>query len=155
MNWNENSEIVIDKEGVWYFRGTEMKRKDIVLHFYNHLRKDQNGNYRIEIENDSCSVTLEDAPYVIKRVDVSTSRGDDRLYFELLLNDDSKEALDISTLFRRGGSYVLYCRVKMGQHEARFSRPAYYQFCEHIEYDAENEHYYVRTNSHSSPLNIY
>ena len=48
--------------------GTEMKRQEIVQYFYRYLKRDPDGNYLIEIENDRCYVEVEDAPYVIKRV---------------------------------------------------------------------------------------
>jgi hypothetical protein len=73
---NNNLEIRIDKDGIWYFHGEEMKRQDIVQYFYQHLKKDSAGNYLIEIKNDRCLVSVEDAPYVIRSVAVSCSKND-------------------------------------------------------------------------------
>ena len=33
--------IRIDKEGVWYYKGNEMFRKDIVKLFYQNLKRDE------------------------------------------------------------------------------------------------------------------
>ena len=53
---NESPPIRIDRNGVWYFRGMEMTRFEIVQYFYNHLQRDANGKYRIEIADDQCPV---------------------------------------------------------------------------------------------------
>ena len=36
-------EIKIDKEGVWYYNGAEMFRKDILDIFFQHLKRDEDG----------------------------------------------------------------------------------------------------------------
>jgi hypothetical protein len=41
----ENSDIKIDKEGNWYFRGALMFRKEILSVFFEHLRVDESGKY--------------------------------------------------------------------------------------------------------------
>jgi hypothetical protein len=147
-----HNEILIDKEGVWYFRGTEMKRKDIVQYFYTYLKRDLNGHYLIEIDNDRCTVRVEDTPYVIRSITVSVSINSGQPYIDLSLNDGSNEGLSLDAPLRIGGDNVLYCKVKRGEHEARFSRPAYYQFCEHIDYDSRSRGYRLILNQISYPL---
>ena len=34
----EDHDIRIDKDGIWYFRGEEMKRQDIVNYLYKYLK---------------------------------------------------------------------------------------------------------------------
>lgn len=149
---NNHNEILIDREGIWYFRGTEMKRKDIVQYFYKYLKRDLDGNYSIEIEDDRCRVRVEDAPYVIRSIVVGFSRNSGQPCIDLSLNDGSNEGLSLDTPLRIGEDNVLYCRVKKGEHEARFSRPAYYQFCEHIDYDSRKGEYRLIINHISYPL---
>lgn len=129
------SEIRIDKEGNWFFRGMEMIRRDIVGYFYDHLKLDEDGRYKIEIPGDSCFVEVEDTAFVVKSIDVE----DDGII--LHLTDDSQELLDPSSLCIGEGN-VLYCRVKKGLFPARFNRPSYYQITKHLAYD-ENRGFYL------------
>jgi hypothetical protein len=152
LKQKKHTEICIDKDGVWNFRGAEMKRQDIVQYFYRYFRRDPDGNYLIEIENDRCYVGVEDAPYVIKSVSVGFSEDTDRPHIELALNDGTKERLNLSAPLRTGKDNVLYCRVRNGKFEARFSRPAYYEFCNYIVYDSRREKYSLMLNQHSYSL---
>jgi len=149
---NDHNEILIDREGIWYFRGAEMKRKDIVQYFYKYLKRDLDGHYLIEIEDDRCKVRVEDTPYVIRSIVVGFSRNSGQPYIDLSLNDGSSEGLGLDAPLRIGEDNVLYCMVKNGEHEARFSRPAYYQFCEHIDYDSRRREYRLVLNHMSYPL---
>ena len=152
LKLNNHYDIYIDKDDIWYFHGAEMKRRDIVRYFYRYLRRDGEGNYLIEIEDDRCYVGVEDAPYVIRSVSVGFSQNVIRPYVELSLSDGSIERLNLSAPLRIGKDNVLYCRVKRGGFEARFSRPAYYQFCEYIVYDSRREKYSLIINQHSYSL---
>ena len=60
--------IRIDKEGVWYYKGAEMFRKEIVNFFYQNLKRDESCQYLIELENDRCYLDVEDTPFVIRSV---------------------------------------------------------------------------------------
>jgi hypothetical protein len=140
--------IKIDKNGVWYYRGTEMSRKDIVNLFYRHLKKDETGRYLIEIGKDRCYPDVDDTPFVIKSVyrSFSEEKGEDAIY--LLMPDDTLEKLDPSTL-RIGDDNILYCKVFVSNFEARFSRASYYQLAEYIEQDIERDLYYISLNGQS------
>ena len=59
--------IRIDKNGVWYYKGAEMFRREIVNFFYQNLRQDESGRYLIELPNDRCYLEVEDAPFVVSR----------------------------------------------------------------------------------------
>ncbi len=152
LKQNSHNEIYIDKDGIWYFREMEMERQDIVQYFYQYLRRDEEGHYLIEIGDDRCYVDVEDTPYVIRSVTVGISQSVSQLYVRLSLNDGSSERLNISAPLRIGDDHVLYCRVKRGEYEARFSRPAYYQFCEYITYDSRKGQYLLILNQHSCSL---
>ena len=64
----------------------------------------------------------------------SRSADDGKGGFVLILNDDTREALDPSTL-EVGADNVLYARVKGGTHRARFLRSAYYHLSTNFESD--------------------
>lgn len=138
--------IRIDKEGVWYYKGAEMFRKEIVNLFYSHLRQDDaSGLYVIELENDRCYLDVEDTAFVVRSAWKTPSAGGETADIRLLLSDDTVEALDAATL-RVGAGNVLYCRVKSGRFEARFQRAAYYQMADHIEQDTNWDAYFVAVN---------
>ena len=149
---NNRYEIYIDKDGIWYFRGMEMERLDIVRYFYQYLRRDEEGSYLIEIGDDRCYVGVEDTPYVIRSVSIGFSNSPSQPYVELSLNDGSSERLSLSAPLRIGDDHVLYCSVKRGEYEARFSRPAYYQLCEYIQYDSQRGKYALILNEHPYTL---
>jgi len=139
------SHIRIDKEGGWHYKGNEMFRKDIVKLFYENLKRDDAGRYYIELENDAASLEVEDTAYVVKAVYRSgrPEEGNERLV--VLLNDESLEDLDCSTLCISRDN-VLYCTVKPDGHPARFLRSSYYQIAEAFEYDESRDSYYLPLN---------
>jgi len=140
-------DIRIDKDGLWYYRGTEMFRKDIVQSLYRHLKRDQDGRYRIEIGEDRAYVDVEDTPYVVQSVSCIFTEGKGEDVITLHMPDDSMAELDPSTL-RVGADNTLYGIMAGLGFEARFSRSSYYQLAEHIEFDAGQGKFYICLNSH-------
>jgi len=141
-----NGEIFIDKDGIWYYRGAEMKRREIVNYFYENLKKDEAGRYLIELpgeDGDRCYVDVEDTAFVVRAVHGRGIHPDNGTGISLHLSDDSVEELDPSTL-RVGRDNVLYCSVKKGIFSARFSRASYYHLAQNIEYDDGKNSYYIR-----------
>jgi hypothetical protein len=155
LSLNDPYEIQIDREGIWYFRGTEMIRQDIVQYFYQHLKSDNAGTFYIEIEDEQCRVGVEDVPYVIKSVDLVHSQKDETACLVISLTDGNTEMLNLDKPMRIGKDNVLYCRVRKGKFEARFSRPAYYQLCGYIEYDPIKQVYALNFNHSSIPICFY
>lgn len=141
------TDIRIDKDGVWYYRGMEMIRKDIVQHLYRHIKLNQDGRYLIEIGEDRAYLDVEDTPYVIKSVTfaVKTDKGEDII--TLQMPDDSFDVLDPSTL-RVGADNTLYGMARGLGFEARFSRASYYELAKHIEYEAGTDKFYICLNNH-------
>ncbi len=139
--------IRIDKDGVWYYKGAEMFRREIVNFFYQNLRQDESGRYLIELPNDRCYLDVEDAPFVVKSVHRAVSEADSRVSIHLLLSDDTVEPLDPETL-RIGNDNVLYCSVRNQAFAARFLRASYYQLAHDIEYDECRDGFFIRLNGH-------
>jgi hypothetical protein len=155
MSQNEPYEIQIDKEGIWYFRGEEMIRKDIVHYFYEHLKAGEAGCFYIEVDDQRCLIGVEDVPYVITSVELIQPREEETPCFVIALTDGKTEIFNLDKPLRRGKDNVLYAQVKQGEFEARFSRPAYYQLCRYIECDPTNEAYVLKTNHFSVPICFY
>jgi hypothetical protein len=123
-------ELRIDSEGRWFHGGVEIVRKDIVRLFSSNLEREKDGGYFLTIGRDEAPVIVEDAPFVVLRVE----RKDER--FQLLLSDGSTEFLRPETVIFRD-NHIPYC-LGHGACEAKFSRQAYYQLARHIEYDESN-----------------
>ena len=134
--------IRIDKEGVWYYNGQEMFRKDIVNLLYEHLTRDEKGNYVIVMGEERCVIEVEDAPYVVRSVYKFSQNGEEEECVKLVMNDLSVEDLDPSSLWI-GRDNIPYCAVKKGTFTARFSRAGYYQLAEYIEHDDEKNAFYI------------
>jgi len=63
--------IFIDKEGAWFwfYRGSLMKRADIVSHLCEHLRREESsGLYIIQMGKQRCYLEVEDTPLVVTSV---------------------------------------------------------------------------------------
>jgi len=141
------ADIRIDKDGVWYYRGMEMIRKDIVQHLYRHIKRSQDGRFLIEISEDQAYLDVEDTPYVIKSVAFAfqADKGGDLI--TLKMPDDSWDELDPATL-RVGADNTFYGMARGLGFEVRFSRASYYELAKHIEYEAGTDKYYVCLNNH-------
>ncbi|MBI5116935.1 DUF1285 domain-containing protein [Candidatus Poribacteria bacterium] len=128
-------ELRIDAEGRWFHEGVEIVRDDIRVLFSRSLVRRKNGEYYVEIANDEFPVIVEDVPLIVARV-TRNPKGD----LMLLLNDGAAERLEARTIIFRDN--VPYCDVRSNI-EARFSRPAYYQLAQFIEYDEKEKKYYL------------
>lgn len=134
--------IRVDKEGLWYYQGALMFRRDILEVFFQNLKRDEAGRYLVDMEGDSALIEVEDTPIVVETV-VKHPRGDEAdERIEIFLSDFTSETLDPSTL-RMSTENVLYCTIKKGAFEARFLRAAYYQIAEYIEHDEEKDGYFI------------
>jgi hypothetical protein len=141
--------ITIDKEGRWYHKGAEIIRRDIVKLFYENMVLDPRGRPVIHWQGQRCFVEAEDTAHVVWRVDAQAgpAGGLDRIL--LTLSDETVEPLVPQTLVV-GRENVLYCDVKSGRFQARFSRAAYYQIAEWIEEEAGR--FYLILNGKTYPL---
>ena len=130
----ESSDIKIDKDGIWYYRGAHMFRQDILCIFFEHLHMDDDGRYFIELNGEIYYLDVEDTPFVVTAVYKKDSPGCGHEQIEILLNDGCTEILDLNSL-SVGSDNVIYCRIKGGSFPARFVRKSYYQLAEFIEED--------------------
>ncbi|MBW2631800.1 MAG: DUF1285 domain-containing protein [Deltaproteobacteria bacterium] len=146
--------IRIDKEGVWYYNGARMFRKDILKLFFESLKRDELGRYLIEFKGDKCLIEVEDTPFVVKTVHKHGREDRENESIEILLSDFTSEKLNPSTL-RVGMDNVLYCSIKDRKFEARFSRSGYYQIAELIKYDEDKDAYFVPINGQIHYIETY
>ncbi len=142
-----DGEIKIDREGIWYYRGAHMFRKDILCIFFNHLKIDERGKYFIQLNEEICYLDVEDTAFVV----TSVHNTDDLVL--ILLSDDSLETLDLNSL-RVGKDNIMYCKIKGGQFTARFTRKAYYQLAEMIEADEEEKRFFINSGGRQHFIQI-
>lgn len=112
--------IRIDREGRWFYEDSEIIHPTVLKVFCDALEIDEQGGYRIIVENELCHIDVEDAPFLVR-----TIRGDCKQGIELLLNNHRTAPLDPGTLFF-GCDNILYARIADGI-IVKFSRAAYYQ----------------------------
>jgi hypothetical protein len=141
----ESSEIKIDKEGIWYYKGAHMFRKEILSVLFEHLKIDEGGKYLIELDEERYYLDVEDTAFVVAGVYKNKLPDDGRDQLDVLLNDDSCEKLEMNSLYV-GKDNVLYCRVKEGRFTARFSRKSYYQLAEFIEQSEIGNNFFINLN---------
>ena len=125
--------ISFRKDGRWYADDEPIPNERIARLFSRHLGPDGSGGWVIDVGIDRHSVTVEDTPLVVRRIEGDPERG-----FRILTNDGITDELDCTTL-EVGSGDVLYCTVergeKRGRMRARFLRPAYYELARHIDFE--------------------
>lgn len=151
------SDISVDVEGDWFYKGNKIIRDDILELFLNCIRLSSDNRFLIEWNRNLCSLEVADTPFVIARVDrIKSDKKEGNIEEEIVLSLrhlSTKETLDPSTLYV-GKENVLYCRIRGGQFPARFSRPAYYQLAEWIQEDPESGDFYLGLNGIRNPIKM-
>jgi len=137
--------IFVDKDGVWFHKGAPITHQGFLQLFYDSLYEDGHGNYIIKFKDQVCRLDVEDTPFVVLSVDYSSGEKEEKDCIVLRLIDGTKERLDPGSLFV-GSEHVLYCKIKNGEFNARFSRPSYYQLAQYIEEEAKTGRFFVSLN---------
>lgn len=60
----ETLDIRIDRSGVWYYRGSPIRRKELVCLFGSVLHRDENGGYWLITPTEMGPIEVEDAPFL-------------------------------------------------------------------------------------------
>lgn len=121
----------LDREGRWWHEGAQVQHGGLNAALHRWLDRLDDGRYVVRIDEQRYAyVEVEDAPYMVRNL--TTGLRDEQPEVMLGLSDESTEGLDYGSL-TVGPDNALYCRVKDGRFEARFSRPAYYRLAEQIE----------------------
>jgi hypothetical protein len=129
--------IVLTRNGVWLADGHEITHEPTRKLFARSLRKDPDG-YRLYIGRETKLIQVEDTAYFVTRVDGT----------QLSINDETREALDPTTLQYRPGR--LTCRIKGGTEEAKFLHAPYFDLLRDLKEDAE--HYFLEFGSRKITL---
>ena len=142
----DQSDIKIDKDGIWYYRGAHMFRKDILCVFFQHLKIDESGRYFVELNEETYYLDVEDTAIVVTAVFKTKEPSNGHEMIDVLLSDDCVETLDLNSL-SVGRDNVMYCRIRNGVFKARFTRNSYYQLAEFIEPEDGTGPFFIRMNN--------
>ena len=126
--------FLIDKRGNWFQDGIKIQHRLTYLYNNKLLQRDDEGHYYLDEGSGKLYIKVEDTPFVVKMVD---KQGED---FYIILNDETTEKLDLSTLSINDEN-IPYAKIKDGKFEARFTRAAYYEFMKYLKKDGDD--YYI------------
>jgi len=118
--------LKIDRDGAWFHEDEEVTHEGILANLRSNLLADVEGHF-LQIGSLRVPVEVEDAPFVVERVEVEGGG------LAATLNDMSREPLALDTL-RVDERGIPRCRVKNGRFDARLSRAATYQLLQRAEY---------------------
>jgi hypothetical protein len=124
----------IDKRGNWFQDGIKIKHRLTYLYNNKLLSRDDEGRYYLDEGSGKLYIEVEDTPFVVKMVD---KKGDD---FYIILNDETVEKLDLNTI-NINHENIPYAKIKNRKFEARFLRPAYYEFMKYLK--KEDDNYFI------------
>jgi uncharacterized protein len=141
----ESGKISFRRDGNWYSDEERIDNPRIALLFSQSIKRNPDGSYFLQVAEERAPITVEDTPYVVKGIEDDGKGG-----FMLILNDDTREAMDPASL-AIGADNVLYARVKDGKYRARFLRPAYYHLSANFESDGAGR-FFVQIGGHRYPL---
>jgi uncharacterized protein len=141
----ESGKISFRRDGNWYSDEERIDNPRIALLFSQSIKQNPDGSYFLQVAEERAPISVEDTPYVVKSIADDGKGG-----FMLILNDDSREAMDPASL-AIGADNVLYARVKDGKYRARFLRPAYYHLSANFESDGAGR-FFIQIGGHRYPL---
>lgn len=79
--WNPDNvkdiDMVIRRDGSWYYMGTPIERQRMVWLFSTVLRREDDGEYYLVTPVEKCRIQVEDAPFTAVLMDV-TGEGDEQ-----------------------------------------------------------------------------
>jgi hypothetical protein len=125
--------ILRDAQGRWFQDGQALEHPNLTRAFDRWVGRADDGRYCLKNDINWAYVTLEGAPFFVRRVRVDKSAGNARV--TLLLSNDTEQLLRSETL-RSGDDGALYCDLDDGM-VARFDRSAMSQLEALVGEDAE------------------
>ncbi|MEQ8193491.1 MAG: DUF1285 domain-containing protein [Rhodospirillales bacterium] len=122
----------IDRDGVWYYRGSPIARQELVKLFSSVLKRDESGEFWLITPAEKGTIEVEDAPFIGVELQAAGS-GEDQV-IEIRINTDDIVTIDadhpLEIDFAPGtGEPSPYITVRDGL-KARLARPVYYELVE-------------------------
>jgi hypothetical protein len=125
----DNLAIRIDREGIWHYQGSPIRRKDLVCLFASALRRDDTGRYWLVTPSEMGPIEVEDAPLLAVEVFQAGQRNRQilslRTNVDEIVSVDAEHPLEVRRCPSTGDT-IPYLRLDR-RLEARVIRPVYYQ----------------------------
>jgi hypothetical protein len=127
--------FLICRDGTWLYRGSPIRRKEMVCLFAGILTRDAAGEYLLETPVERGRIAVEDAPFVAVELDWKLCKGGGQ-HLSFRLNTDQVVCAGAEHPIRiahgrNPDERIPYLRVRRGQGafpiEARICRAVYYE----------------------------
>lgn len=127
--------FLIRRDGVWMYRGTPIKRKELVCLFAGVLTRDEMGDYVLETPVERGRIQVEDVPFLAVELDWGVCCGGQQ-HLSFRLNTDQVVCAGRDHPIRlsdygNADERIPYLHVRDGQGawpvEARICRAVYYE----------------------------
>ncbi|MEL6744922.1 MAG: DUF1285 domain-containing protein [Pseudomonadota bacterium] len=128
-------DIVIKRDGTWFYMGTPIGRPQLVRLFSTVLRKDEDGKTYLVTPVEKVGITIEDAPFVAVEMNHTEKNGEPVITFRTNVGDLIEAGEDAPLRFDIVGEtdqlkpYILV----RGRLEALLARPVMYELINHGE----------------------
>ena len=125
----DDLDMRIDRDGVWYYHGSAIRRKELVCLFASVLTRDEDGRYWLVTPNEIGLVRVDDAPFIAVEMFEAGSGREKMISLRtnvdeiVTVNDD--HSLHVVTNPETGEPSP-YVRLREGI-EARVARSVYYE----------------------------
>lgn len=125
-------DIRINRDGLWFYHGTPIGRRELVKLFASVLRRDSDGRYLLETPAEKGVIEVEDVPFVAVELTLQGAGHSQTLVFRT--NIDENVVADAAHPLRivvdpRTGEPSPYVEVRDGL-AARLTRSVYYELVE-------------------------
>lgn len=129
----------LDKEGRIWHEGTEITDPRFAYLIHRTMQNIENG-YLVKCQGEDCYFQAEDAPYVVQDVALHKNERGLLRQIDLIFPGGYTEVLDPSTL-RVSDENVLYCRVRGGKFDSRFTLKSFFRLTPFIDQDPSGRDY--------------
>ncbi len=120
--------IRVDSEGRWHSDYGEVSHPGVRRYFQSIVKR-EGGRYILDNGKSKVPVEAEGFIFFVEALREKEFKG--RPWLWLVINDDTEEPLDPSSLEIREDNSVV-CRIKGGKIPAKFTLSAYWQLVEHV-----------------------
>lgn len=136
---DRNYYYYLDKEGTIWHDGTEITDPRFALIVHRGMTRTDNG-FLVRCQGENCYFQVEDVPYIVQDLALHKDEKGRLRQIDLIFPGGYTETLDPSTL-TTSTENVLYCKVRNGLFDARFSRKSYFHLAPFIEENSDLQSY--------------